>query len=87
MNISNFLFLLGMLAGALTTIAFIPQVIQAHRSQRTKDVSLLMLVFFIFGLVLWIIYGVLIYARPIVIANLVTLGLVLYLLFLKIKHG
>ena len=87
MDSYSFLFLLGITAGTFTTIAFVPQVIKAHKSRQTKDLSLLMLSLILIGLVLWIIYGLLIFAKPVVIANSVTLILVLYLISLKLRYG
>ncbi|MDP2168213.1 MAG: SemiSWEET transporter [Thermodesulfovibrionales bacterium] len=80
-------FIIGILAAALTTVAFLPQVIKAHRSKHTKDLSLGMLVTFAAGLLLWAAYGVLLGEAPIISANVLTLLLVLYLLFLKIRYG
>lgn len=81
------LFFLGIIAGALTTAAFLPQVIKAHTSRHTKDLSLLMLILTFCGLVLWLGYGALIGSLPVILANSVTLFLVAYLLYLKVRHG
>jgi len=86
-NLNSLLFWLGTAAGSLTTISFIPQVIKASRSKHTKDLSFVMLFLFSLGLVFWIAYGFLIYAKPVIIANVVTLGLTLYLIFLKMRYG
>jgi MtN3 and saliva related transmembrane protein len=83
----NWLDLLGMVAGSLTTASLLPQVLQAHRTRHTKDLSLLMFLLFSAGLTLWIAYGVLNRAVPVVAANVFTLSLTVYLIFLKIKHG
>lgn len=82
----NFIDLIGFLAAILTTIAFLPQVIKAWRSQSTKDVSLETIVLFSTGVFLWVVYGFYINAVPIVVANVVTLMLNLILLFLKLKY-
>jgi len=79
--------LLGLLAGALTTLAFLPQVIKAYQSQKTDSLSLLMLLVFAAGLGLWIIYGVLLSSFPIIVANCCTLVLLACLIALKIKCG
>lgn len=83
----NWLDLLGLAAGTLTTVSLLPQVVKAHCSRRTKDLSLAMFLFFSTGLILWIIYGLLNRAMPIVVANVFTLSLTIYLIFLKVKHG
>lgn len=78
---------IGLLAGTLTTIAFVPQLLHAWRSQSTKDVSLSMLTVFCSGVFLWLIYGVMTQTWPVIIANVVTLILAGMILLLKLKHG
>ena len=78
---------LGFAAASLTTLAFLPQVIQISRSRSTKDISLPMLVTFILGITLWLIYGLRVSAAPIIIANAITLILNLAILRFKLKHG
>ncbi|MFA4843998.1 MAG: SemiSWEET transporter [Candidatus Margulisiibacteriota bacterium] len=87
MKPDDILLLLGILAGTLTTASFLPQVIKAHTSHHTKDLSLLMFVVLFLGVVLWIVYGALAGSLPVILANSVTLCLVVYLLYLKIKYG
>lgn len=81
------LFLTGISAAFLTTVAFLPQVIKAHQTKHTKDLSFVMLVLLIFGLVLWTIYGIVLNQVPIILPNSITLMLCLYLMFLKVKYG
>lgn len=78
--------LIGLLAGTLTTIAFIPQLQQTWRSRSAQDVSLGMLLTFTAGVFLWLIYGLLLGALPIILANLVTLVLTLAILILKVRY-
>ena len=79
--------LIGLAAGTLTTIAFLPQVIKTWRSKSTKDISLGMYSAFSAGLSLWIVYGFSINSTPVIITNVVTLILAVLVLLLKIKHG
>ncbi len=79
--------MLGLTAGALTTIAFVPQLAKAWRSKSTSDLSWGMLVTFSTGVLLWLIYGVWIDSLPVVLANAVTLLLQAGIVSLKIKHG
>lgn len=81
------LFYIGIIAGTLTTSAFLPQVVQAAKTKQTKDLSLAMFVVTAMGLTLWIVYGVFVKSAPIILANTVTLALVCYLIFLKVKYG
>ena len=78
--------LVGLLAGTLTTIAFIPQLQQNWRTRSAQDVSLGMLLTFVTGVFLWLVYGLLLGALPIILANLVTLVLTLAILILKLRY-
>lgn len=78
--------ILGLFAGTLTTIAFLPQLYQTWKSKSAKDVSLVMMITFCCGLFLWLIYGLAINAIPVIVSNAVTLFLALLILLLKIKY-
>jgi MtN3 and saliva related transmembrane protein len=77
---------LGALAGTLTTVAFVPQVWRIHQRRSAEDVSWGMFLIFSAGVLLWLIYGLRIDARPIVLANVVTLVLALVILALKWRY-
>lgn len=83
----NYTFWLGITAACLTTAAFLPQVIKARQTKHTKDLSIGMYIAFNIGIALWVIYGVLMHAVPVIIANTLTLILSGYLLLLKIRYG
>lgn len=78
--------LLGLCAGGLTTLAFVPQVLKTWRSKSGNDISLGMFLLFSTGVLLWLIYGILIDALPVIIANAVTLLLSLTVLVLKLRY-
>jgi MtN3 and saliva related transmembrane protein len=77
---------LGMIAGTLTTIAFVPQVLKIYQTKSAKDVSYLMFSIFSTGIVLWLIYGILIRSAPIIASNVVTLTLALIIILLKLRY-
>ena len=79
--------LVGYLAGTLTTISFIPQVIKAWKMRETRDISLAMLVLFGIGILLWTLYGIWTGSLPIIAANVITFFLILVLLFLKVHYS
>ncbi|PZV11262.1 MAG: hypothetical protein DCF20_19765 [Pseudanabaena sp.] len=83
----DFTNILGFTAASLTTLAFLPQVIKIWRSRSTRDISLPMLVTFIAGITLWLVYGLLVNAAPIYLANAITLILNLAILRFKLKYG
>ena len=78
--------IVGFAAGALTTIAFVPQVIKIWRSKSASDISLGTFAIFSFGVTMWLLYGIQLGAVPIILANAVTLLLSLTILFFKIKY-
>jgi len=85
-NMSNFINLLGLIAGILTTIAFVPQVFKTWKTKSTKDISLGMFISFSIGVFLWLIYGICLKATPIVVANILVLILSAMMIYLKIKY-
>lgn len=82
----DFITILGLVAGGLTTIAFLPQMFQIWRTKSAKDVSYIMLIIFMSGLFLWLIYGIILGALPVILANGVSLFFNLIILWLKIKY-
>jgi MtN3 and saliva related transmembrane protein len=79
--------LVGLSAGFLTTIAFVPQVAQIWKARSAKDVSLPTFVAFTFGVGLWLLYGILNHELPIIVWNAVTLVLAGAILGMKLKFG
>lgn len=71
----------GYIAAILTTAAFLPQLIKTLKTKKAEDVSLVTLIMFICGVVSWIFYGYKISSLPILIANIITLILNLFILF------
>jgi MtN3 and saliva related transmembrane protein len=76
---------LGALAGTITTISFIPQVVKTWRTRRADDISLGMLLLFTTGVALWEIYGWMIGAVPVIAANGVTVVLAIVMVVLKLR--
>jgi len=74
------------MAGLLTTVSFVPQVLKAWQSKRCHDLSWGMLITFSAGVVLWLAYGVLLWAAPIIVANAVTLALLITIGCLKVRY-
>ena len=79
--------LLGLVAGALTTIAYLPQVMKTWRCKSANDISLAMISLTATGIFLWFIYGLSIRSLPVILANLVTFFLVVTVLVLKIRYA
>ena len=79
--------LIGALAATLTTIAFVPQAWMTWKSKRAEGVSLGMYSIFTTGVAMWLLYGVMIGAWPVIIANVFTLILALFILVMKLRFG
>jgi len=77
--------IIGLVAGLLNTISFIPQVIKTWRSKSAKDLSLVMFLLYCAGMLLWTIYGFMLNELPLILWNVITLVLSLVILFFKIK--
>ncbi|MGH8006631.1 MAG: SemiSWEET family sugar transporter [Candidatus Binatia bacterium] len=83
----DFTTVLGLLAGALTTISFIPQLTKIRRTKSAEDISTSMFVTFCAGVALWLIYGIMNRDLAVIAANFVTLLLALMILILKAKYA
>lgn len=78
--------LLGLFAGFLTTVSFLPQVIKTWRSRSARDISLGMFLIFCTGVALWLVYGILVDDLAVILTNVFTLILASTILFFKIKY-
>lgn len=77
----------GSLAACLTTASFLPQAWLSFKTRDVSGVSLGMYSVFTVGVALWLVYGLLLQAWPIVIANAVTLALAAAILTMKLVYG
>ena len=77
---------IGYLAGTLTTLSFVPQVRETLRCKSAHDLSYAWLLIFALGVLSWLLYGLFLHAWPIIVANAVTLGLVLVIIGLKVRY-
>ena len=78
--------LLGFVAATCTTTAYAPQFVKAWKSRSTTDVSLGMFLLMVFGIILWLIYGVLTEDGPLIAANAVAIVLTGGILVMKLKY-
>ncbi len=79
--------IVGFMAGALTTLALVPQAVKSWKTKHTKDVSLGWILILAAGVFLWLIYGILINSLPIIVANALTLILALIIGVFKLRYG
>ena len=78
---------IGYAAAALTTCSFVPQAWLTFRTRDVSGISLGMYGVFTAGIALWLAYGLLLRAWPIVLANAITLALAAAILGMKLAYG
>jgi MtN3 and saliva related transmembrane protein len=79
--------LMGLVAGALITCSFIPQIIRVYKLKSTHEISLIFNILFLAGTLLWLVYGFYFGHFPIILWNSIATVLTLILLFAKYKYG
>ncbi len=79
--------LVSAIAATLTTVAFVPQAIHIIRYKETRAISLQMYVIFATGVSFWLLFGLMIWNWPMMIANTITLALALTIISMKLRYG
>jgi len=82
----NAIDIIGTLAAILTTASFVPQALHTFQTKDVRGISLGMYSAFTAGVSLWLVYGILLSAWPIIIANAITVSLVLAILVMKLRY-
>jgi len=77
--------IIGLAAGLITTLGFVPQVVKGYRSGRMEDVSLFMPAVLMVGMGLWLVYGIILNELPIILWNAVSIVLNAFMVFLKLR--
>lgn len=77
---------IGALAAVLTTLSFVPQAWLTFKTKDVSGISLGMYGAFTLGVALWLVYGWLLQAWPVVVANAVTLALACGILVMKLRY-
>ena len=78
---------IGLVAGTLTSIAAIPQVIKTLKTRHVRDISVWQPLLLAFGVALWMMYGILINDFPLIVANITPLICNVVLTGMKIRYG
>ncbi|MDD2539541.1 MAG: SemiSWEET transporter [Desulfuromonadaceae bacterium] len=78
---------IGLVAGTLTSIASIPQVVKTLKTRHVRDISVWQPLLLAFGVALWMIYGILINDLPLILANITPLICNVVLTSMKICYG
>ncbi len=83
----SFAEILGLVAGAITTGSFVPQVIRVYKLKSAREISLTFIMAFIVGDSAWLVYGILFNLFPVIFWNVLAILLALTLLFGKLKYS
>ncbi len=78
---------IGLVAGTLTSIAAIPQVVKTLQTRHVRDISIWQPLLLSFGVALWMIYGILIGDVPLIFANITPLVCNAILTGMKLRYG
>ena len=78
---------IGFIAAILTTGSFVPQAWHTFKTKDVSGISLAKYSAFTLGITLWLVYGLLLRAWPIVVANVITLALAVAILRMKLAYG
>lgn len=78
--------LIGFVAATLTTASFIPQAWLTFKTKDVSGISLGMYSVFTTGVAAWLVYGLMLGAWPVVVANAVTLALASGILAMKLRY-
>jgi MtN3 and saliva related transmembrane protein len=79
--------ILGLVAGAITTGSFVPQVVRVFRIRSAHEISLVFILAFVVGDSAWLVYGVYFRLFPVVFWNVLAILLAVALLIGKIRYG
>ncbi|HAZ28336.1 MAG TPA: hypothetical protein DCY48_00990 [Candidatus Magasanikbacteria bacterium] len=83
----SFILFIGLVAAGTTSASFFPQVVKVMKTKSTKDISLGMFSLMTFGVLCWLIYGILRKDPAVIAANVVTIVLSGIILFYKIRYS
>jgi MtN3 and saliva related transmembrane protein len=78
---------LGLVAGLMTTVGFVPQIIKGYRSKSMRDVSLIMPIFLAVGMLFWLIYGIWLDSLPLILWNAIAFTLNLIIIWLILRYS
>ncbi|MEN9571110.1 MAG: hypothetical protein RL172_2341 [Bacteroidota bacterium] len=79
--------MVGLTGSALSSITFVPQVLQAWRTKSVGDLSLSMMVIVTLSTVVWLVYGIGRNAVPVIICNAIIFVLSLLLIWFKFRFA
>lgn len=78
--------LIGYAAAIITSIAYVPQALMVWRTDDTRSISLGMYSLMVFGIGVWLLYGILLNNHPLIAANVFMILVAGSILYKKISH-
>ena len=78
---------IGIAAGVLTAFSMLPQLIKVIKEKKVEDLSLLMILTLLAGLILWVVYGFMRNDAPIIYTNVFSVAVNLALVFFRIRYS
>ena len=78
---------LGLVAGALIAVSFIPQIWKLFKLKSAKEISFPFTFMQLLGGVIFLIYGILLSLPALIITNVANTILVCLILYAKLKYG
>jgi len=76
---------IGLVAGTLTSVAAIPQVVKTLRTRHARDISVWQPLLLVLGVALWLAYGIMLRDQPLILANIIPLVCNAWLVALKMR--
>ena len=74
---------IGLFGSLLSSITFIPQVVQTWKTKSVSDLNLTMLLIIVLSTIIWLVYGFGRGALPVIIANAIIFILSIILVYFK----
>lgn len=84
---STTLEILGLIAGAITSIGYLPQIYRGYQTKKLNDVSYYMPGILALGMTLWLIYGIILNAIAVIVANIFGVACSLLLIIMKKRYS
>jgi len=82
----DYITIIGLLAGTLSIVAYIPQVWKTYITKRSKDLSMKWLILTVMSQLLWFIFGTLSNVLPIILTSSLSCIMSSSLIIMKKKY-
>jgi len=78
--------IIGYMAALIGTSIMIPQAYKSYKTKKVDDLSMVMLIIYVFNCILWEMYGLLIHSNPMIACNIVALIIAIIQVIIKVKY-